>query len=105
MAPSSVSKKSHHSDLDSDSEDEVRDELPFLHDENERLGKLLDNRDDMLREAQLKSKPKLIRFRCDYCGRDGHKGEFCFKRKHEERMEKEWDNKDKYHPSNGILEP
>jgi hypothetical protein len=36
---------------------------------------------------------------------EGHKGEFCFKRKHEDRMEKEWANKDKYHPSNGVLEP
>jgi hypothetical protein len=52
-----------------------------------------------------KPKPKLVRFHCDYCGRDGHKGEFCFNRKHEERMAKEWANKDKYHPSNGVLEP
>jgi hypothetical protein len=29
----------------------VRDELPFLRQENERLGSLLDNHDDMLREA------------------------------------------------------
>jgi hypothetical protein len=29
----------------------VRDELPFLRQENERLSLLLDNRDDMLREA------------------------------------------------------
>jgi hypothetical protein len=36
---------------------------------------------------------------------EGHKGEFCFKRKREDRMEKEWANKDKYHPSNGVLEP
>jgi cell division septum initiation protein DivIVA len=52
MALSSSSKKSHQSDSDSDSEDEVRDELPFLHQENERLGLLLDNCDDMLREAK-----------------------------------------------------
>jgi hypothetical protein len=52
MARSSGSKKSHQSDLDSDFKDEVRDELPFLREENERLGKLLDNRDDMLREAK-----------------------------------------------------
>jgi hypothetical protein len=52
MARSSGSKKSQQRDSDSDSEDEVCDELPFLHDENERLGKLLDNRDDMLREAK-----------------------------------------------------
>jgi hypothetical protein len=52
-----------------------------------------------------KPKPKLVRFHCGYCGRDGHKDEFCFKRKREERMGKEWANKDKYHPSDGVLEP
>jgi hypothetical protein len=50
-------------------------------------------------------KPKPIMFHCGYCGRDGHNGEFCFKRKHEERMAREWANKDKYHSSNGVLEP
>jgi DNA repair exonuclease SbcCD ATPase subunit len=52
MALSSGSKKSTQSDLDSDSDDEVRDELPFLRRENEPLGSLLDNCDDMLREAK-----------------------------------------------------
>jgi hypothetical protein len=52
MARSSSSKKGHQSDSDSDSKDEVYDELPFLREENERLGKLLDNYDDMLREAK-----------------------------------------------------
>jgi ElaB/YqjD/DUF883 family membrane-anchored ribosome-binding protein len=52
MTHSSGSKKSRKSDSNSVSEDEVRDELSFLHDENEELGKLLDNRDDMLREAK-----------------------------------------------------
>jgi hypothetical protein len=51
-----------------------------------------------------KPKPKLVRFHCGYCGRYGHKDEFCFKRKREERMAKEWVNKDKYHPSNSVLE-
>jgi hypothetical protein len=46
-----------------------------------------------------------VRFHCGYCERDGHKDEFCFKRKREERMAKEWANKDKYHLSNGVLEP
>jgi hypothetical protein len=50
-------------------------------------------------------KPKLVRFHCGYCGRDGHKDEFFFKRKREERMAKEWANKDKYHPFDGVLEP
>jgi DNA repair exonuclease SbcCD ATPase subunit len=52
MARSSGSKKSHQSDSDSDFEDEVRDELPFLREENECLGQLLDNYDDMLHEAK-----------------------------------------------------
>jgi hypothetical protein len=52
MSLSSGSKKSNQSDSDSDSDDEVRDELPFLHQENERLGLLLDNRDDMVREVK-----------------------------------------------------
>jgi hypothetical protein len=52
MALSSGSKKSTQSDSDSNSDDEVRDELPFLRQENERLGLLLDNCDDMLREAK-----------------------------------------------------
>jgi hypothetical protein len=51
MVLSSGSKKSNQSDSDPDSDDEVRDELPFLRQENERLSLFLDNRDDMLREA------------------------------------------------------
>jgi hypothetical protein len=51
MALSSGSQKSTQSDSYSDSDDEVRDELPFLRQENEGLCLLLDNRDDMLREA------------------------------------------------------
>jgi hypothetical protein len=34
-------------------------------------------------------KPQLIKLHCGYCGRDGHKVEFCFKRRREERMAKE----------------
>jgi hypothetical protein len=56
-------------------------------------------------QPQPKPQPKLIRFHCVYCGRDGHKDEFCFKRKHEERLAKGWSNKDRYHPSNGVPEP
>jgi hypothetical protein len=56
MAHNSGGKKSHKSDLDSDSEDEVRDELSFLHQENEELGKLLDNSDIMLRETKKMKK-------------------------------------------------
>jgi hypothetical protein len=52
MVLSSGSKKSTQSDSDSESDDEVCDELPFLHQENERLDTLLDNCDDMLREAK-----------------------------------------------------
>jgi hypothetical protein len=52
MALSSSSKKSTQSVSDSESDDEVRDKLPFLRQEIERLGTLLDNCDDMLREAK-----------------------------------------------------
>jgi ElaB/YqjD/DUF883 family membrane-anchored ribosome-binding protein len=38
--------------LDSNSEDEVCDELSSLHKENEELVDLLDNHDHMLREAK-----------------------------------------------------
>jgi hypothetical protein len=56
-------------------------------------------------QPKLKPKPKIVRFHYGYCGRDDHKDEFCCKRKREERMAKEWANKDKYHPSDGVLEP
>jgi hypothetical protein len=51
-------------------------------------------------QPQPKPKPKLVRFHCGYCGRDGHKDEFCFKRKREERMAKEWRMS-----FDGVLEP
>jgi hypothetical protein len=41
-------------------------------------------------QPQPKPKPKLVRFHCGYCGKEGHKDEFCFKRKREERMTQEW---------------
>jgi hypothetical protein len=47
------------------------------------------------KQHKLKPKPKLIRFHCDYCGRYCPKGEFCFKRKREERTEMERANKDR----------
>jgi hypothetical protein len=52
VALSPDSKMSTQSDSNSDSDDEVHDELPFLRQENDQLGLLLDNRDDMLREAK-----------------------------------------------------
>jgi hypothetical protein len=56
-------------------------------------------------QPQPKPKPKLVRFHCGYCGKDGHKDEFCFKRKCEEKMAKEWTNKDRYNPSHGVPKP
>jgi hypothetical protein len=56
-------------------------------------------------EPHPKPKPRSICFHCEFCGKDGHKRLFCFMRKREERMAKEWANKDKYHPSDGVLEP
>jgi hypothetical protein len=51
-----------------------------------------------------KRKPKPIKFHCGYCEKDGHKGEFCFKKRHEEKIAKEWANKDRYNPSHGVPE-
>jgi hypothetical protein len=56
-------------------------------------------------EPHPKPKAKSILFHCEFCGKDGHKREFCYKRKREARMAKEWANKDRYHPSHGVLEP
>jgi hypothetical protein len=75
--------------------EKAREEKPVEKSSGEKLSE----------QPQPKPKPKLVRFHCGYYGRDGHKDEFCFKRKREERMEKEWANKDKYHPSDGVLEP
>jgi hypothetical protein len=52
MGHSSDSKRSQKSASDSDSEDEVCDELSSLCKENEELVDLLDNRDHMLRESK-----------------------------------------------------
>jgi hypothetical protein len=56
-------------------------------------------------EPHTKPKPRSIRFHCEFCGKDGHKREFCYKRKKEARMAKEWANKDRNNPSHGVLEP
>jgi hypothetical protein len=55
-------------------------------------------------QPHSKPKPKSIKFHCGYCGRDGHKSESCFKKRREEKMAKEWANKDKYNPSHGLPE-
>jgi hypothetical protein len=56
-------------------------------------------------DSHPKPKPRPIRFHCEYCGKDGHKREFCYKRRREARIAKEWANKDGYHPSHGVPEP
>jgi hypothetical protein len=56
-------------------------------------------------QPHSKPKPKPIKFHCGYCGKEGHKDEFFFKRKREERMVKEWANKDRYNPFHGVPKP
>jgi hypothetical protein len=56
-------------------------------------------------EPHPKPKPRPMCFHCEYCGKDGHKREFCYKRRREARMAKEWANKNKYHLSHGVPEP
>jgi outer membrane biosynthesis protein TonB len=47
------------------------------------------------KEPHPKPKPRPIRFHGEFCGKDGHKREFCYKGKREARMAKEWANKDR----------
>ena len=56
MARSSGSKRSEKDDSDSDSEDEVTDDLDSLRKENSKLNDLLDNRDVVLRDAKKQRK-------------------------------------------------
>jgi hypothetical protein len=55
-------------------------------------------------EPHPKPKPRSICFHFEFCGKDGHKKEFCYKRRREARMAKEWTNKDRYHPSHCVPE-
>jgi hypothetical protein len=34
----------------------------------------------------IRQKPKPIPFRCEYCGKERHVAEFCYKRKRDERL-------------------
>jgi hypothetical protein len=52
-----------------------------------------------------KPKPKPISFHCDHCGRDGHKEEFCFRKRREERFAREMAKKDTHRTSRGVPEP
>jgi hypothetical protein len=56
-------------------------------------------------EPHPKPKTRSICFHYEFCGKDGHKKEFCYKRRREERMAKEWANKDRNHPSHEVPEP
>jgi hypothetical protein len=46
-----------------------------------------------------------VRYHCDYCRREGHLVEFCFRRKRDERREYELNNRNMYHPPHGIHVP
>jgi hypothetical protein len=56
--------------------------------------KLSEEKPEPKENPKPKPKPKL--FYCEHCGRDGHLAEFCFRRKHEERLARELANKDRY---------
>jgi hypothetical protein len=56
-------------------------------------------------ELHPKPKPRSICFHCEFCGKDGHKKEFFYKRRREARMAKKWANKDRYHSSHDVPEP
>jgi hypothetical protein len=56
-------------------------------------------------EPHPKPMPRSICFHCEFCGKDGRKKEFCYKRMREARRAKEWANKNRYHPSHDVPEP
>jgi hypothetical protein len=43
-----------------------------------------------------------VRYHYDYCRRDGHLVEFCFRRKRDEQREYELKYRNMYHPPHGI---
>jgi hypothetical protein len=57
------------------------------------------------KKPQPTPKAKPFHFHCEYCGRDGHNREFCFRRKRDARFAREMANKDRYRPSRGVPEP
>jgi hypothetical protein len=57
------------------------------------------------KKPQPTPKEKPVRFHCEHCGRVGHKREFCFRWRREERLAREMANKDMYRPSRGVPEP
>jgi hypothetical protein len=50
-------------------------------------------------------KPKPIPFRCEYCVKERHLAEFCYKRKRDERLAREQAKQDRYRQPHGIPEP
>lgn len=57
-------------------------------------------------QPRVNPQPKQpARFHCEYCKRWGHLEEFCFRKKKALRREREWGNRDMYHPSHGVHAP
>ena len=48
-----------------------------------------------------KPQPKPL-FHCEFCGRDGHLEQFCWKKRREERRQFEFSNQDRYHSSHSV---
>jgi hypothetical protein len=66
--------------------------------------KFVSEKDEKPREKP-EPRPKPIPFRCEYCGKERHLVEFCYKRKRDERLAREQANQDRYRQSHGIPEP
>jgi hypothetical protein len=56
-------------------------------------------------ESEPKPPKRQVRYHCDYCHRDGHLVEFCFRRKRDERREYELNNRNMYCPPRGVHVP
>jgi hypothetical protein len=77
----------------------------FLWKKGEKLSEEKPSEEKPEPKENPKPKPKPKPFHCEHCGRDGHLAEFCFRRKHEERLARELATKDRYCPSRGVPEP
>jgi hypothetical protein len=77
----------------------------FVSERSEKVGEKPKPVEKPQPSAKPKPRPKLILFHCNFCRKDGHKEEFCFRRRRDERFARDMANKGRYHPSRGVPEP
>ena len=77
------------------------DTMPPIQEELPQKGKVIHTHSHEYQQPPLRA----VRYHCDFCGRDGHLSEFCFRRKREARRAREMNNPDMYHPFHDVHAP